>query len=315
MFAYLIRRLGATLLVVAVVATLVFVMVRLAPGDPALAIAGDGAGPEQLQQLRAQLGLDQSLVRQFLIWAGAMLTLDLGQSLYYQIPVTTLIGQRLGATLTLAALTLLVSVPVAVWLGALAAAHQGQRLDRLINATAVLGFSIPVFVISYLLIWLLALQLGWLPVQGSGPVDAPLWTRLKYFVLPTLGLAFGQVALLVRIARAAIIEVLGADFVKTARAKGASERRVLWRHAVRNAAVPIVTIVGLSLATLIGGVVVTETVYAIAGLGKLTVDAVLARDFPVIQGLVVFFSVLYVLVNMLIDLLYLVLDPRIRYDN
>jgi len=313
MMHYIVRRLFATLAVVTVVATLVFVMVRLAPGDPALAIAGDGASPEQLQHLRAQLGLDQSLPKQFIIWASAMLTLDMGQSLYYQIPVTTLIGQRLAPTLTLAVLTLLLSVPLAVWLGALAAANQGKLLDRLINASAVLGFSIPVFVISYVLIWVAALKLGLLPVQGSGPTDAGWLARLKYFVLPTVGLAFGQVALLVRITRAAVIDALNEDYVKTARAKGASNGRVLWRHAVRNAAVPIVTIVGLSFAALIGGVVVTETVYAIGGLGKLTVDAVLARDFPVIQGLVVFFSVLYVLINLTIDLLYLALDPRIRY--
>jgi len=313
MMRYLTRRLLATLAVVAVVATVVFIMVRLAPGDPALAIAGDGASTEQLQQLRAQLGLDQSLPRQFIIWASAMLTLDLGQSLYYQIPVATLIGQRLTPTLTLAVLTLLVSVPVAVWLGALAAANQGSFLDRLINASAVLGFSIPVFVISYVLIWVAALKLGLLPVQGSGPAHASVLSRLQYFVLPTIGLAFGQVALLVRITRAAVIDALNEDYVKTARAKGASNARILWRHAVRNAAVPIVTIVGLSFATLIGGVVVTETVYAIGGLGKLTVDAVLARDFPVIQGLVVFFSLLYVLINLVIDLSYLALDPRIRY--
>jgi len=313
MMHYIVRRLFATLAVVTVVATLVFIMVRLAPGDPALAIAGDGASPEQLQHLRAQLGLELSLLRQFIIWASAMLTLDMGQSLYYQIPVTTLIGQRLAPTLTLAVLTLLLSVPLAVWLGALAAANQGKFLDRLINASAVLGFSIPVFVISYVLIWVAALKLGLLPVQGSGPTDAGWLARLKYFVLPTIGLAFGQVALLVRITRAAVIDALNEDYVKTARAKGASNSRVLWRHAVRNAAVPIVTIVGLSFAALIGGVVVTETVYAIGGLGKLTVDAVLARDFPVIQGLVVFFSVLYVLINLTIDLLYLALDPRILY--
>jgi len=310
---YLIRRLLATLAVITVVATLVFVMLRLAPGDPALAIAGDGATEQQLQQLRAELGLDRSLAQQFLIWTRAVVTLDLGQSLYYQIPVTTLIGQRLAPTLTLAVLTLLVSAPLAVVLGALAAAHQGGRLDRWINAGAVLGFSVPVFVIAYVLIWLLALKLGLLPVQGSGPADAGWFTRLKYFVLPTLGLAFGQVALLARMTRAAVIDALHEDYVKTALAKGASARRALWRHAVRNAAVPIVTIVGLSFAALVGGVVVTETVYAIGGLGKLTVDAVLARDFPVIQGLVVFFAALYVLINLVIDLLYLALDPRIRY--
>lgn len=313
MSSYLVRRLAATIPVVVVVAALIFVILRLAPGDPALAIAGDGATPEQLQALRAQLGLDKSIPQQFLIWAQSMLRLDLGQSLYYRLPVTALIGQRLFPTVTLAILTMLISVPVAVSLGALAAVNQGGALDRAVNAAAVVAFSVPVFVIGYLLIWLVALKMGLLPVQGLGPAEAGFLTKLKFFVLPAIGLAFGQVALLTRVTRASVIDTLGEDFIKTAYAKGASPRRVLWCHAVRNAAVPIVTIVGLSFAVLIGGVVVSETVYAIPGLGKLTVDSVLARDFPVVQGLVIFFSVTYVAINLLVDVLYVVLDPRIRY--
>ena len=208
---------------------------------------------------------------------------------------------------------MLISVPIAVYLGALAASKQGSFIDRAVNASAVVAFSVPVFVLGYLLIWLLALKLGLFPVQGTGPADAGLFTRLKYFILPAVGLAFGQVALLTRVTRASVIDVLHEDFIKTAYAKGASARRVLWRHAVRNAAVPIVTIIGLSFAVLIGGVVVSETVYAIPGLGKLTVDSVLARDFPVVQGLVIFFSVTYVGINLLVDVLYVALDPRIRY--
>lgn len=313
MNTYFLRRLASTIPVVIVVAALIFVVLRLAPGDPALAIAGDGATPEQLHALRVQLGLDKSILEQFIIWGRSLLRLDLGVSLYYHIPVTSLIGQRLPPTAILAALTLLISVPIAVYLGALAASRQGSFIDRAVNASAVIAFSIPVFVLGYVLIWFFALQLGLLPVQGAGPADAGLLTKLKYFILPAVGLAFGQVALLTRVTRASVIDVLHEDFIKTAYAKGASARRVLWRHAVRNAAVPIVTIIGLSFAVLIGGVVVSETVYAIPGLGKLTVDSVLARDFPVVQGLVIFFSLTYVAINLLVDLLYVALDPRIRY--
>jgi peptide/nickel transport system permease protein len=305
--------LASTVPVVIVVAALIFVVLRLAPGDPALAIAGDGATPAQLHALRVQLGLDKSILQQFVIWGQSLLRFDLGQSLYYHVPVTALIGQRLPPTAMLAVLTMLISVPIAVYLGALAASRQGSFVDRAVNASAVVAFSVPVFVLGYLLIWLLALKLGLLPVQGTGPADAGPLTKLKYFILPAVGLAFGQVALLTRVTRASVIDALSEDFIKTAYAKGASAKRVLWRHAVRNAAVPIVTIIGLSFAVLIGGVVVSETVYAIPGLGKLTVDSVLARDFPVVQGLVIFFSVTYVAINLLVDVLYVALDPRIRY--
>lgn len=310
---FLAKRLASTLPVVIVVAVLIFVILRLAPGDPALAIAGDGATPAQLHALRVQLGLDKSILQQFVIWARSIAVLEFGQSLYYHVPVTTLIWQRLQPTTILAILTLLISVPIAVYLGALAASRQGSFIDRAVNVAAVVSFSVPVFVVGYLLIWLVALKLGLLPVQGLGPADAGPLTKLKFFILPAVGLAVGQVALLTRVTRASVIEVLSEDFIKTAYAKGASARRVLWRHAVRNAAVPIVTIIGLSFAVLIGGVVVSETVYAIPGLGKLTVDAVLARDFPVVQGLVIFFSFTYVGINLLVDVLYLALDPRIRY--
>ena len=286
--------------------------VDLAP-VPQVDAALPGDMQEQLQALRVQLGLDQSILQQFLIWVRAMAAFDFGHSLYYHIPVTTLVGQRLIPTASLAALTMVISVPIAIYLGALAASHQGSFLDRAVNAGAVVTFSVPVFVVGYLLIWLVALKLGLLPVQGVGHEGDGFLVRLQYLILPAIGLSCGQVALLTRVTRASVIDVLSEDFIKTAYAKGASAQRVLWRHAVRNAAVPIATIIGLSFAVLIGGVVVSETVFAIPGLGKLTVDAVLARDFPVVQGLVIFFSITYVAINLLVDLLYVVLDPRIRY--
>lgn len=313
MINYVLRRLVSTMPVLLVVAIIVFLIIRLAPGDPALAMAGDGATSEDLARLRAALGIDQPLWYQFWVWLLQLIQLDFGYSLYHRISVWSLIGQRIGPTLYLAGLTMLITVPIAIPLGAFAAWRQGERLDRWLSGLAVMGFSIPVFVVAYLLIWFFSVKLGWFPVQGAGGDDASLFQKLRYMVLPAVGLALGQIALLARVTRAAVIDTLAEDYVKTARAKGASDMRALWRHAVRNASIPIMTVIGLSFVVLIGGVVVTETIYALPGLGKLTVDSVLARDFPVVQGIVIFFSLIYVAINLLVDLSYALLDPRIRY--
>jgi len=295
------------------VAVLVFLLLRLTPGDPAAILAGDAATSEQIAQIRASLGLDRPLVMQFGIWIGKVLTGDLGQSFYFRIDVATLIGQRLEPTFALAGLTILIAVVVAVPLGALAAWRFGGWLDRSLMAFSVLGFSVPVFVLAYLLIWLVSLQLGWLPVQGYVRISDNFFLFVKHLILPSLTLSVIYIALIARVTRASVLEALGEDYIRTARAKGLPEMRVLVRHALANAAVPIATVIGLGVAILIGGVVVTESVYAIPGLGRLTVDAVLARDFPTIQGVILFFSLVYVLVNLLIDLSYVFLDPRIRY--
>jgi peptide/nickel transport system permease protein len=242
-----------------------------------------------------------------------MLQGDLGQSFYYKTQVTTLIGQRLEPTLSLAALTILIAVLVAVPLGILAAWRQGGWLDRALMGFSVLGFSVPVFVLAYILIWLLSLKLGVLPVQGYQRLGDGAVPWLRHLALPALTLSVIYVALIARVTRASVMEALGEDYIRTARAKGLTETRVLVRHALANAAVPIVTVIGIGIALLIGGVVVTESVYAIPGLGRLTVDAVLARDFPTVQGLILFFSFIYVLVNLLVDLSYVFFDPRIRY--
>jgi len=292
---------------------LVFLLLRLTPGDPAAILAGDAASTDQIAQIRASLGLDRPLLVQFGIWIGKVLTGDLGQSFYFRIDVATLIGQRLEPTLALATMTILIAVIVSVPLGALAAWRSGGWLDRALMGISVLGFSVPVFVLAYLLIWLVSLKLGWLPVQGYVRIaDNPL-LFLKHLILPSLTLSVIYIALIARVTRASVLEALGEDYIRTARAKGLSELRVLVRHALANAAVPIATVIGIGVAILIGGVVVTESVYAIPGLGRLTVDAVLARDFPTIQGVILFFSAVYVLVNLLIDLSYVFLDPRIRY--
>jgi peptide/nickel transport system permease protein len=250
---------------------------------------------------------------QFALWAKRIAAGDLGESFYFRIKVSELIAQRLEPTLALSALTILISVLVAVPLGVVAAWRSGGWLDRALMGMSVLGFSVPVFVLAYLLIWLVSLKLGWLPVQGYARIADGFFAFLKHLILPALTLSVIYMALIARVTRASVLEALGEDYIRTARAKGLPELRVLVRHALANAAVPIVTVIGIGVALLIGGVVVTESVYAIPGLGRLTVDAVLARDFPTVQGLILFFSVVYVLVNLLVDLSYVFLDPRIRY--
>ena len=313
MFAFLARRLLATLPVLLIVAVLVFLLLRLSPGDPAAVLAGDAASTEQIAQIRTGLGLDRSIPEQFAIWFGNVLRGDLGQSFYYKTDVTTLIGQRLEPTLSLALITISIAVLVAVPLGVLAAWRFGGWLDRGLMGFSVLGFSIPIFVLAYLLIWLVSLKLGWLPVQGYKRfADGPgQW--LYHLTLPAITLSVIYIALIARVTRASVLETLGEDYIRTARAKGLPESTVLLRHALANAAVPIVTVIGIGIALLIGGVVVTESVYAIPGLGRLTVDAVLARDFPTIQGVILLFSFAYVMINLLVDLSYLFFDPRIRY--
>lgn len=313
MLNFLFRRLLSTIPVLLIVAVLVFLMLRLTPGDPAAVLAGDAANTEQIALIRQQLGLDKSVPEQFLIWFGHLLTGDLGQSYYYKTEVTTLIGQRLEPTVSLALITIVIAVLVAVPLGVLAAWRFGGWLDRTLMGFSVLGFSVPVFVLAYLLIWLVSLRLGWLPVQGYKRMADGLGMWLYHLLLPALTLSVIYIALIARVTRASVLETLGEDYIRTARAKGLPELKVLMRHALANAAVPIITVIGIGIALLIGGVVVTESVYAIPGLGRLTVDAVLARDFPTIQGVILLFSFVYVMINLLVDLSYVFFDPRIRY--
>jgi len=317
MLSFLLRRLTALLPVLLVVSLVVFLILRLAPGDPAAVIAGNSATNEEIDKIRNQLGLDRSIPVQYGIWVGRVLQGDLGYSFYLNKPVTALIAQRIEPTLALAMGTALLAVLIAVPLGTLAAWRMGGVLDKTLSAFSVAGFSVPVFVIGYVLIYLFAIRWEVLPVQGYktlfGPSGASLWDWMRQLILPWMTLGMIYIALIARVTRASVSEALTEDYIRTARAKGIAESAVLIRHALANAAVPIVTVIGIGVALLIGGVVVTETVYAIPGLGSLTVDAVLNRDFPVIQGLVLFFSLSYVLINLLVDLSYLFLDPRIRY--
>ncbi|WP_192456996.1 ABC transporter permease [Musicola keenii] len=313
MLMFMAKRLLSLIPVLMIVAVMVFMIVRLTPGDPAAIIGGNGASGEDLARIRTQLGLTLPLWQQFGIWCQHVANGDLGYSYFLNAPVIDLIGQRLGPTLSLTLLTLVLTVLIAVPLGTLAAWKMGGWLDRSVMAFSVAGFSIPVFVIGYVLIYFLALKTSLLPVQGYQPLSAGFWPWLLQLILPCLSLSITYVALLARVTRAAVSEALTEDYIRTARAKGIDEWRVLTGHALRNAAVPVATIIGVSAALLLGGVVVTETVFAVPGLGQLTVDAVLNRDFPVLQGVVLFFALAYVVVNMLVDISYLVLDPRIRY--
>jgi peptide/nickel transport system permease protein len=313
MLSFLFRRLLSTVPVLLIVSVLVFLILRLTPSDPAALMAGDQATTEQIAQIRTTLGLDRSIPEQYLIWLGHVLQGDLGQSYYYKTDVVSLIGQRLEPTMSLALITIVLAVMISVPLGVLAAWRSGGWLDRTLMGFSVAGFSIPVFVLAYLLIWLLAMQLQWLPVQGYNRIAGGLGPWIYHLVLPALTLSVIYIALIARVTRASVMETLGEDYIRTARAKGLPENKVLWRHALANAAVPIATVIGIGIALLIGGVVVTESVYAIPGLGRLTVDAVLARDFPTIQGVILFFSFIYVVVNLLVDLSYVFFDPRIRY--
>ena len=303
-----------TIPVMVVVALFVFLLVRIAPGDPAAVIAGDYATAEDVARIREKLGLSEPIVIQFLHWIWALMQGDLGTSIFSNKSVAELIAQRLEPTVLLAVTTVIFSVAVAVPLGTIAAARAGSWIDRSVMLFSVGGFSIPVFVLGYILIYIFAIKLNVVPVQGyRSPFEHGLGPFLSHIILPTITLGTIFIALIARMTRASVIEVLEEDYVRTARAKGQTESQVLMRHALRNAAVPIVTVIGLGVALLIGGVVVTESVYNIPGLGRLVLDAVLARDYPIIQGLILFFSFIYILLNLLIDLTYTFLDPRIRY--
>lgn len=314
MTRYITMRVLSTIPVMVLVALFVFLMLRLAPGDPASVIAGDYATAEDVARIREQLGLSDPIVVQFLRWVGALIQGDLGTSIFSGKPVTELIGQRIEPTMLLALTTILFAVAVAVPLGTIAAFRAGSLLDRVVMLFSVSGFSVPVFVLGYILIYTFSMTLKILPVQGyKSPFVEGFGPFLYHITLPTVTLSVIFIALIARMTRASVIEVLEEDYIRTARAKGQSELTILMRHALRNAAVPVVTVIGIGIALLIGGVVVTESVFNIPGLGRLVLDAVLARDYPIIQGLILFFSFIYIFINLMIDLSYTLLDPRIRY--
>jgi peptide/nickel transport system permease protein len=313
MLTFVAKRVLSLIPVIVVVAIVVFLLLRLSPGDPAVVIAGDNADAAAIERIRASLGLDQPLVTQFFIWAGSLLQGDLGISIFSKIPVTDLILQRLEPTVSLALTTLFFSVLIAVPLGTIAGATAGSWLDRSLMLVSVLGFSIPAFVLGYCLIYVFSLQLRILPVQGFSSIRQGIGPFLSTIALPTMTMGLAYLVLIARITRASVLEMMGEDFIRTARAKGVKERIVVTRHALRNSAIPILTVIGIGVALLISGVVVIETVFNIPGVGRLVVDAILKRDYPVIQGIILMFSGTYVLINLAIDIGYAFLDPRVRY--
>jgi peptide/nickel transport system permease protein len=313
MTAYLVRRLLATIPVMMVVAVVVFSLIHLAPGDPAAIIAGDNVTAKQIAEIRARLGLDEPLWKQFGLWISNLAHGDLGTSIFSGRPVTELIVQRAEPTIALTTTTLIVAISIALTAGVLAAWKVGTWVDRGVMIFAVMGFSVPVFVVGYGLVYVFSMQLKWLPVQGYAPIADGFVPFIRHLILPSIALGLAYVALIARITRTSMLEVLAEDYIRTADAKGVATRPKLIRHALKNAAVPIATVIGIGVALLIGGVVITESVFNIPGVGRLTVDAILKRDYPIIQGIILVFSGIYVLINLAVDMLYTVLDPRIRY--
>ena len=313
MTGYIIKRILATIPVMVIVALFVFGLLHITPGDPAAIIAGDYASPADVEAIREKLGLNEPIHIQFYTWVKSLADGDMGVSVFSNLPVTHLIGQRVEATLMLSILTTIFALMAALPLGVLAAWKSRTFIDRFCMIFAVLGFSVPVFVIGYILMYVFAIQLKWLPVQGYKELADGLWPCIRSLILPSLALGTLYTALIARITRASVMEVLAEDYIRTAKAKGLNSGTILIRHALKNAAVPIVTIIGVGIALLIGGVEVTESVFNIPGLGRLTVDAILHRDYPVIQAVIIIFSGIYVLINLLVDLSYVFFDPRIRY--
>ncbi|RWK66864.1 ABC transporter permease [Mesorhizobium sp.] len=313
MTAYILRRLVSAIAVMAMVGIFIFLLLRLAPGDPAAIIAGDKAAPQVIAAIREQLGLNEPMPVQFVHWALNILGGDFGTSLFSGRPVLELISLRLEPTISISILTMMLSVSVGVSFGVLAAWRAGGLVDRILTAFATLGFSVPVFVIAFFLIYFFAISTHWLPVQGYVPIDNGPGPWFVHLILPILALSLPYIAFIARVTRASMLEVLSEDYMRTAAAKGATSYAMLFHHALKNAGAPILTVIGLSFAGLIGGVVITETVFNVPGIGRLVVDALNNRDYPIIQGVLILVSGLYVLINLAVDLGYTLIDPRIRY--
>jgi peptide/nickel transport system permease protein len=313
MLIYAIRRILMAIPVMGVVALVVFGLLYITPGDPAMVIAGDQATPDQVARIRVSLGLDQPPYIRFATWIWQVLRGDLGTSIFSNQTVAHMIDQRLEPTISLLMLAIVISVFSGVPLGVAAAWKRGKAVDRALSIFTTAGFSIPVFVAGYALAFVFASNLHWLPVQGFTPIGDGFWLFLRSLILPAVTLSLVYSAVIARVTRATMLEVLSQDYIRTAQAKGVGPMLILFRHALKNAAVPVVTIIGIGIATLFGATVVTENVFAIPGLGRLTVDAILHRDYPIIQGVVLLASATYVLINLIVDLLYTLVDPRISY--
>lgn len=315
MTAYILRRLVLLVPVLLIVGVVVFILVHLTPGDPAAVMLGPEASSEQVQQLRDQLGLNDPFYIQFVDWLGGAIHLDFGNSIFLNMPVTTALWQRAQPTGLLTLYALIVSLLIGVPSGIIAAVRRNSWLDRALMALSVSGAAMPSFYLAILLILLFAVTLHWLPSGGYVSItDNPI-KHFERMLMPAFSLGFAQAALLARLIRSSMLDVLREDYIRTAYAKGLAKRRVITLHALRNGLIPAITVVGSSLGALLGGAVITETVFTLPGMGQLVVQSVLRRDFPVIQGAVMVIAAIYVLANLLVDVLYIYIDPRVRYGN
>lgn len=327
MLQYTLRRLLALVAILFGVSIIVFLLIHLAPGDPVLMMLGEDATPEEVARLRALMGFDEKLHVQYLRWLGNALRGDLGVSIRQRVPVVELIADRMGATLELAGASILFAVSFGIPLGVFSAVHRGKWIDFGTMMVALIGVSMPNFWIGLILLSKIALHVDWLPLFGRGPAVAeaaaalfskgdavPMWDSFRSLLLPAVALGASIMALIARLTRSSVLEVLRLDYVRTARAKGLGEGTVVYKHALRNALMPVVTVIGVQFGALLGGAITTEVVFAWPGVGRLIVNSISQRDFPIIQGGVLMLAVIFALVNLLVDLSYGFLNPRIRYD-
>ncbi|MBI5721120.1 MAG: ABC transporter permease [Burkholderiales bacterium] len=312
MWRFLLARLGGMAVVLSLVAVLVFILTRAAPGDPVAVLLGDQATAEDIARVQKVYGLDRSLPEQFALWLREVARGNLGESIFLQRPVTQALWERAEPTTLLSLMAVAIAALIGLPCGIVSAVFRGRAVDQVFTGFAMLGASVPSFWFGLVLMQIFAVSLGWFPVSGYGEPGASLVARLHCLVLPATVLGVLNSALIVRFTRASMLDVLGEDYVRTARAKGLPEIRVVLKHALRNALVPIVTVIGLTVALMIGGAVVTETVFGLPGVGNLVVSAVTRRDYPVIQGALLVVAAIYVVINFLIDLLYTVVDPRLK---
>jgi len=312
---YTLKRIFSLLPVLIVVSVVIFALIHLTPGEPASVILGPEATPEQVQELRKQLGLDRPIHTQYISWVQGVLQGDFGTSYFMREPVTKSIMDHLKPTISVATLGMIVSLIIAIPIGIAAANRRGTLTDQTIMGFSLLGMSIPSFLLGLLLILFFGVRLGVLPVAGYQPLSSGLWNHLKYLIMPAISLGSIQAALIARMTRTSMLEVLNMNYIKTARSKGVRDRKIVFKHALRNAFLPILTVIGSTLGTLITGAVVTETIFNIPGIGQLIINSVERRDYAVIQGVLLFVSLAYVFLNLVIDLLYGVIDPRVRLER
>ncbi|GIN61217.1 ABC di/oligopeptide transporter inner membrane subunit [Robertmurraya siralis] len=315
MLSYLFKRIYSLIPVLFVVSVAIFLIVHITPGDPAAIILGMEATEEQIASLNEEMGLNEPIVKQYLLWVGGVLQGDFGQSYFMKEPVLDSILSHLGPTISLAILAEIVALIIAIPIGIFAAYRRGSFTDHTLMVATLLGMAVPSFLLGLLLMLSFGVYLQWLPIAGYKPLTEGLWTHLRYLILPALSLGAIQAALVARMTRSSMLEVLNKNYVKTARSKGVKEHKVITKHALRNAFLPILTVIGQSFGTLVTGAVVVETIFNLPGLGQLIINSIERRDFAVIQGVVLFVTLIYVFINLIVDLLYGVIDPRVRLER